>query len=93
MSTANRLGGLVQRKGSAPRPTEMPQRGEPAPTPAVEPAPASAPAQPTTQKTSLTLKLTADQYERLRTYGFKHKLTHQKVMETALLRFLDSEGA
>jgi hypothetical protein len=94
MSTQNRLGGRVQRKGAALRPLEMPQRGEPAPAPAEPTPPALTPvtAELTAQKTALTLKLSADQYERLRTYGFKHKLSHQKIMETALLRFLDSEG-
>jgi hypothetical protein len=98
-SVPNRLGGLIQPKGAAQRPVEMPQRGDSAPAQveAVQPAPATVPTpdpeKPSQQKTSLTVKLDPDQYERLRGYGFRKKMKHQQIMVTALMRFLDSEGA
>jgi len=99
--SANRLDGIVQRKGAAPRPAEIPQRGEPAPIqPTASPEAAlnpSAAAEPTRSNkpkpTSLTLKLPPEKYERLRLYAFSKRLTHQEVMEKALMRYLDEEGA
>jgi hypothetical protein len=102
MSNENRLGSLVHRKGAAPRPTEIPQRGEPV---AVAIAPTEAEANPTSlpepkakrerkpKPVSLTLKLSPEQYERLRIYAFQKRTSHQTVIETALLRHLDEEGA
>ena len=39
---------------------------------------------------AMTLKLTESDYDRLRVYAFTHKLSHQAVMEAALLEYLDS---
>ncbi|UEM08200.1 hypothetical protein JL101_036495 (plasmid) [Skermanella rosea] len=94
MSKPNRLdalGSMVQRKGAAARPAEIPQRGEPVPSPVplpVDPATAAE-----KKKRSLTLKLTEAQYQRLRAFGFKVEQSHQEVMETALMRYLDSQDA
>jgi hypothetical protein len=95
MSTQNRLGGLVQRKGAAPRPAEVPQRGEPAPVQAdVTPAPAPAPeAAPPTKRVlkSMTLKLEESEYELLREYSHRKRRSHQDVMRDAVLRYLKAE--
>ena len=96
MSNANRLGGLVHRKG-APRPAEIPQRGESAPAQAeaVQPAatqPAPTPAIKPLVK-SLTLKLEEPEYEVLREFAHRQRKTHQEVMREALLRYLKQEGA
>jgi hypothetical protein len=92
MSKENRLGSLIQPKGSAPRPVEIPQRGEPAPVEVAQPAPVFATPGPTVPKKSLTLKLTQEQYKRLREYGFRNEMSHQSIIEKALMRFLDEEG-
>src|SRR4051794_9536838 len=101
MSNANRLGGLVHRKG-APRPAEIPQRGESgtAQSEAVQPAAASVPiAQPAPAPAvkpplkSLTLKLEEPEYEVLREFAHRQRKTHQEVMREALLRYLKQEGA
>ena len=85
------LGNLIQRKGEAVRPAEMPQRGAPAseaPAPVRrEVAPA---AEPRTK--SLTLKLSERNYDRLRECGHRNRKTHQALIEEALLRYLDAEG-
>ena len=39
---------------------------------------------------AMTLKLSEADYDRLRSYAFTHKLSHQAVMEAALLDYLDS---
>lgn len=93
MSTPNRLGGLIQPKGSAPRPADMPQRGEPAPAPTEAAKTAPAATEKEEKKRSLTLKLTEEQYQRLRAYGFRNELSHQKIIEKALMQHLDKEGA
>jgi hypothetical protein len=84
-TTSKRLGDLIQPKGSASRPAEAPQRGQA--------VPASVTTAKEERKRSLTLKLTETQYQRLRKYGFTHEATHQTVIETALMQFLDKEGA
>jgi hypothetical protein len=92
MSKPNRLGGLIQPKGAAPRPVEMPQRGEPAPqTEAVPVTPAPTPEakQPTR---SLTLKLVEPEYEMLREFAHRRRRSHQDVMREALLRYLQAES-
>jgi hypothetical protein len=71
----------------------MPQRGEPATVAAAQPAPAPALPEPAVSKKSLTLKLNAEQYKRLREYAFRKELSHQEDIETALMRYLDEEGA
>lgn len=110
------LGGLIQTKG-APRPSDIPQRGEAFPSPATPPAPvqavtpaaapatvpaqvaaepspakrASVVAEPRTK--SLTLRLSESQYQRLRRFAFDRGLSHQDVIEAALMAHLDKEGA
>lgn len=86
----NRLGALIQTKGAAERPVKIPQRGEPDQKPAA--APVATPEGEAAAKKSLTLKLSATQYKRLRAYSFANELSHQQVMETALMRYLDQEG-
>jgi len=78
------LDGLVQRKG-APRPTETPQRG------AEEPASptASQPRAREPKTRSLTLRLSEDQYERLRLFAFERRRNHQDVLERAMIEYLD----
>ncbi len=96
-SSTNRLGGLIQPKGSAPRPVEIPQRGELSPPPAapapVEPVqPAASPAKVGRGKVkSLTVKLTLEKYRRLRAHASRTDLTHQQMMEEAITRYLDEE--
>jgi hypothetical protein len=93
MSTPNRLGDLVQRKGAAPRPAEVPQRGEPAPAPIaepVQPTPAEKPAK--LPQKSLTLKMDEPDYEILRDYAYRHRRTHQEVMLEAVLAYLTEKG-
>ena len=87
------LGNLIQRKGEATRPVEMPQRGAPAPE-APTPAPVRrevAPADESRTK-SLTLKLSERNYDRLRECRHRNRKTHQALIEEALLRYLDTEG-
>lgn len=98
MSKSNRLGGLIQPKGTAPRPVEIPQRGEPAPPP-IPPAPVEA-VQPTaatkvekSPQKSLTLKMDEPDYEALREFAHRRRKTHQEVMLEAVLRYLRDEGA
>jgi hypothetical protein len=91
------LDGLIQTKG-APRPDTMTQRGE---SPAREiqthlqaavtqPAPA-APAGKEPRAKSLTLRLSETQYERLRRFAFEKRLSHQDIIEGALLTYLDQQ--
>lgn len=42
---------------------------------------------------ALTLKLSERNYQRLRRYAFDHDLSHQAVLERALLDYLDRMGA
>jgi hypothetical protein len=77
----SKLGNFIQRKGEAPRPSEIAQRGEPV-----------APAKPASKTKSLTVKLTDADYDRLREYAHRHRLTHQDVIEGAVLERLKSEG-
>ena len=88
MSNTSKLGALIQPKGKAARPAEVPQRGGLAPAEAVQPV-----AEKQKKDKSLTVKLTNEQYKRLRVYSFTKEQSHQTVIETALMRFLDSEGA
>jgi hypothetical protein len=96
MSNAGgRLGNFVQRKGSAPRPIEIPQRGEPAPpvqteAASVTPTPAPAPEAKVPVR-SLTLKLIEPEYELLREFAHRKRRTHQDVMREALMRYLQAE--
>jgi hypothetical protein len=93
------LDGLIQTKGAA-RPDNLVQRIE-APSPArqvqehLETAlsgpvavSASAPAREPRAK-SLTLRLSETQYERLRRFAFERRLSHQDIIERALIEYLD----
>jgi hypothetical protein len=96
------LDGLIQTKG-APRPDTLPQRGESpardlqaslqatvtAPTPTSQPAIQASPAAREPRAKSLTLRLSETQYERLRRYAFERRLSHQDIIESALLAYLD----
>lgn len=94
------LDGLIQTKG-APRPSEVPQRGE-APasaslaSPPANPAPAPAPARPASdaepRTKSLTLRLSEPRYQRLRRFAFERDASHQEVIEAALMAYLEREG-
>jgi hypothetical protein len=80
------LDGLVQRKG-APRPTEMPQRGaEEIAKPVVQEMTMREP-----KTRSLTLRLSEAQYERLRRFAFERRLSHQDVLERAMLEHLERQ--
>jgi hypothetical protein len=92
MSKENRLGSLIQPKGSAPRPVEIPQRGEPAPVEVAQPAPVFATPGPAAPKKSLTLKLEEPEYETLREFAHRHRRTHQEVMREAVMRYLQAES-
>lgn len=98
------LDGLIQSKG-APRPSDVPQRGEasaqaaPGPAAPAAPAPAAPPtlparatsdAEPRTK--SLTLRLSEVRYQRLRRFAFERDASHQEVIEAALMAYLEREG-
>jgi hypothetical protein len=92
------LEGLIQTKGAS-RPDAMAQRGESparalqAELRAVLP---SAPAEPASREPrakSLTLRLSETQYERLRRFAFERRLSHQDIIERALMDHLDQQGA
>jgi hypothetical protein len=98
------LDGLIQAKG-APRPSDVPQRGEapsPAAAPPAAPAPAPAPAPPASSSRpgsdaeprtkSLTLRLSEARYQRLRLFAFNRDASHQEVIEAALMAYLEREG-
>jgi hypothetical protein len=94
------LDGLIQTKGAA-RPDNLVQRVE-APSPARQaqehletalrspPATASTPAPAREPRAkSLTLRLSETQYERLRRFAFERRLSHQDIIERALIEYLD----
>jgi hypothetical protein len=98
------LDGLIQTKG-APRPDTMSQRGE-SPVREIQTQLQAAVAQPAPQPTSstpavpagrepraksLTLRLSETQYERLRRFAFESRLSHQDIIEGALLAYLDQK--
>ena len=62
----------------------------PATTPA--PIPAAAPEREPRAK-SLTLRLSESQYERLRRFAFEHRLSHQDIIEAALMTHLDNHAS
>ena len=79
------LDSLIQRKGSARRPVETPQRGQEKP----RHPPANA-AEPRTK--AMTLKLTERDYTRLIRAGVSPRRTNQDMMEEAVLAWLDANG-
>jgi hypothetical protein len=90
------LDGLIQTKG-APRPDALPQRGE-SPARALQanlaaslPAAAPIPAGREPRAKSLTLRLSEAQYERLRRFAFDRRLSHQDIIERALIEYLDRQ--
>jgi pyruvate/2-oxoglutarate dehydrogenase complex dihydrolipoamide acyltransferase (E2) component len=92
----NRLAGLIATKGEAARPAEPEQR-QPAATPAPQPTPAPSSFPAASSRSlgvkSLTLRLRDDEYERLREYAFRHRLTHQDILSEALRQYLSKEGS
>jgi hypothetical protein len=61
-----------------------------APQQAPQPAPV-APAGKEPRAKSLTLRLSETQYERLRRFAFERRLSHQDIIESALLTYLDQQ--
>ncbi|GEO19189.1 hypothetical protein [Microvirga aerophila] len=59
----------------------------PQPTPAAPTVPAGK--EPRAK--SLTLRLSETQYERLRRFAFERRLSHQDIIESALLGYLDQQ--
>lgn len=76
-----RLGAdLVATKGKAVKPSEAPQRG------------ASAPASDrwaSAERIRVTVRLLPDDYRRLHLYAFERRLSHQEILETAVMEYLD----
>jgi predicted DNA binding CopG/RHH family protein len=66
----------------------------PAPAPVAAPTPAPQPVaiDKEPRSKSLTLRLSETQYERLRRFAFERRLSHQDIIERALLEHLDREG-
>jgi predicted DNA binding CopG/RHH family protein len=90
------LDGLIQTKGAA-RPDALEQRVE-APSPArllqdgLQAAMAAA-AEREPRAKSLTLRLSETQYERLRRYAFEHRMSHQDIIERALMDHLSKHAS
>ena len=65
----------------------------PAPQAAPQPVPATptVPAGKEPRAKSLTLRLSETQYERLRRFAFERRLSHQDIIESALLGYLDRQ--
>jgi hypothetical protein len=78
MTAKPTLVGMLQRKGAATRPVEVPQRGTAAEAPA-----------PKGKLRAMTLRLEEADYQRLREFAFRRGLSHQVVMLDALRRHLD----
>lgn len=55
-----------------------------------QPAPAGSAGREPRAK-SLTLRLSETQYERLRRFAFERRLSHQDIIESALLTYLDQQ--
>jgi hypothetical protein len=84
MTAKPTLVGMLQRKGTAARPAEVPQRGASADVPAA--------AADKGKVRAMTLRLEEADYQRLREFAFRRSLSHQVVMLDALRRYLDGEG-
>ena len=91
------LDGLIQTKG-APRPDTLVQRIE-APSPArmlqdeLRAALPPAPLEREPRAKSLTLRLSETQYERLRRFAFDQRMSHQDIIERALMDYLSRQGS
>ena len=89
------LDGLIQTKGAA-RPDALAQRGEGTPSPAralqegLQAAIAPAAQEKEPRAKSLTLRLSESQYERLRRFAFERRLSHQDIIERALMNYLEA---
>ena len=91
------LDGLIQTKG-APRPDTLVQRIE-AQSPArvlqdelrAALSPALLEREPRAK--SLTLRLSETQYERLRRFAFDQRMSHQDIIERALMDYLSRQGS
>ena len=93
------LDGLIQTKGAA-RPDALEQRVE-APSPArllqdglqAAMAASAGRAEREPRAKSLTLRLSEAQYERLRRYAFEHRMSHQDIIEQALMNHLSKHAS
>ena len=86
MTAKPSLAGILQRKGTATKPAEVPQRGA---------AAGATPAAPAAKGKlrAMTLRLEEAEYQRLREFAFRRGLSHQTVMLDALRRHLDTDDA
>ncbi len=64
----------------------------PATPPTQAPTPAAVPEREPRAK-SLTLRLSESQYERLRRFAFERRLSHQDIIEAALMTHLDNHAS
>src|SRR4051794_11225221 len=91
------LDGLIQTKG-APRPDTLVQRIE-APSPVrmlqdeLRAALPAAPLDRQPRAKSLTVRLSETQYERLRRFAFDQRMSHQDIIERALMDYLSRQGS
>src|SRR5215213_5188132 len=101
------LDGLIQPKGAARPDALAQRGEAPVSMPAAEPtspvralqsglqaavaAPRLAPAEKEPRAKSLTLRLSEAQYERLRRFAFDRRLSHQDIIERALVEYLDQQ--
>jgi hypothetical protein len=88
------LDGLIQTKG-APRPDTLVQRVEaPSPARALQnglQAAMTGQVEREPRAKSLTLRLSETQYERLRRFAFEQRMSHQDIIERALLDYLNRQ--
>ena len=79
------LDGLIQTKGAS-----RPDSGVPGPARALQEGlrAAVAKAEREPRAKSLTLRLSASQYDRLRQFAFERRLSHQDIIEQALMEHL-----
>ncbi len=92
MSKPNRLSGLgnlVQPKGAAQRPVEIPQRGELAAPPAAAPVGEAEVKEPLK---ALTLRLPISHWRHLRDHAHKAEISHQQLMEEAVRLYFEAKG-
>ena len=85
MTAKQSLAGILQRKGAAAKPAEVPQRGAAAEAPLATPGAKG-------KLRAMTLRLEEAEYQRLREFAFRRDLSHQPVMLEALRHYLDSDG-
>ena len=88
------LEGLIQTKGAS-RPDTLVQRVEaPSPARALQDglqAAIAPPAEREPRAKSLTLRLSETQYERLRRLAFDTRMSHQDIIERALMEYLNRQ--